>query len=772
MHDEYTTESSDKNEINLRDVISVIFQYKRSILSIILFMLVLVSYVLYFKVPLYTSYAMIEVKSDANHEMRGGDYLGSAFANLSAEKIAKDIEILKTFHVNDNVINKVNLKTRYYVYDSFRKIELYNHLPLEIEDLKILDRRILGKIIKLSPVESGYSLEIKNKFNLFGEKDIELDSTKIYAFDEPITTKYFECIIEKETQVKEPIYVVITDNNHAIYNGIIQNLEFQQINIDAPLIRIAYTDSIPARANLYVNTLIDSFIEQSVADKSKRANRIIDFIDHQIIEIKQKLQDSEDKLEQYRIEYKAIDPTLQAQSYISELSRVEIELSKNKLNKILVDNLLIDIKNNKDIDTLAPLLMQLDDQSTLNLITKLQDAQIESQTLKSKYSRKHPNYIVSRRQILLLKRKIKQNIKNLRLTVAYNIASLNKLQKAYEDNLKSLPTQEKTLINLKRNHKVSSETYEYLLRKKSENEMLKVAILSDYRVVDRAYNSGYAISPKYGFILLVGLILGLIFGVLQAWIRNALDNKIHTKKDVENLTKIPIFGLLPQLEETKLKLEVFKNPKSPFTESYRSLRTNLQFMSQKKLGNVVLVTSSIQSEGKSTTAANLGAIFNMAGLKTLVINLDLRKPALHNYFDVSNTLGMSAYLSGKANANEIIMNTAYPDLDIIPSGPIPPNPSELILSEKLEVLIDELKTHYHYIIIDSAPLALVTDTMQLIRYADMNLVLVRAEYSIKPMITDLNKLVKEHTIEHVGIVMNCMDLAAGSYGYGYGYGYE
>jgi capsular exopolysaccharide synthesis family protein len=176
-------------------------------------------------------------------------------------------------------------------------------------------------------------------------------------------------------------------------------------------------------------------------------------------------------------------------------------------------------------------------------------------------------------------------------------------------------------------------------------------------------------------------------------------------------------------------------------------------------------------EGKSTTVANLAAIFQMAEYKSIVIDLDLRKPTVYNYFNIDGSRGMSTYLSGKSSTGEIIQSTEYKYLDIIPSGPVPPNPSELILTGKLNKLLDELKTVYDYIFIDSAPLGLVTDTIHLMQYADTNLIVFRENYAKKSYVKDLNHLVERHDLKHVGIVINSVDNAHGSYGYGYGYGY-
>ena len=767
-------------KFDLREVFNTFHKYKWSILLITLFTFLVGAYSLYFKPDIYSSTAVIEVKSVAGGtkgSMSEGDFLGGALSGFGSSNVNKDIEILKTFHVNNSVLNKLNFHTRYYVDQGLKKVEIYNFSPIKVTIVTIIDPRIIGRKVKLTPLEDGYQLQVENTFkskmlhSLFNKEIIEFDDTKIYPYDTSMENDYFELTIEKKDIIDQPVYFQLLTSNREIFEGIKGNLNISQINPDAPLINITYTDTIPERADAYVNAVAESFILQSVAEKTKGNDRIIDFIDNQLSDIKTKLDNSEKKLENYRIENKAIDPTLQGATYIQEMSRIDIELSQNELKEMLMKNLLSFIAKGKNLDAMAPLLMELNDPSTLALITKLQEAQIKEEGLKAEYSSKHPGLIAVRKQIRYIIKKLILNVQNLKSSMSHRNSNLAKLKKSYDKNIESLPTQERILINLRRDYEVSAETYKYLQRKKSENEMIKVAILSDYRVIDNAYHDYRPISPKRALFMVVFLMLGAILGISQAFLRHFMNNKIQNKQDIENLTTLPIYGILPILKQNVIKLEVFKDPKSPFAESYRSLRTNLQFTRKEDQANVILVTSTIAGEGKSTTVANLGAIFQMANYKSIVINLDLRKPTLHHYFEVKNNAGLSTYLSGKNRIGDIIQSTQYKNLDIISSGPIPPNPSELILSDKLDELLDTLKEVYDYIFIDSAPLGLVTDTMHLMQYADTSLIVFRENYAQKSFVSDLNNLVKSHDLKHIGLVLNSVDISTGSYGYGYGYGY-
>ena len=399
-------------------------------------------------------------------------------------------------------INKLNFHTRYYVDKGFKQVEIYNSVPIEVKNVTIFDEKIIGRKVKLIPLENGYHLQVENTFknkilhSLFDKEIIEFDDTKIYPYGKPIKNDYFELTIDKKDTIDKPVYFVLLTNNREIYESIKGNLQITQINPDAPLINITYKDTIPARADAYVNAVAESFILQSVAEKSKGNDRIIDFINKQLTDIKTKLDNSEKKLEKYRIENKAIDPTLQGATYIRELSNIEIELSQNELKEMLMENLLSFTKKGKNLDAMAPLLMELNDPSTLALITKLQEAQIKEEGLKAEYSGKHPGLIAVRKQIRYIIKKIILNIENLKSSMSHRNSNLAKLKKSYDKNIESLPTQERILINLKRDYEVSAETYKYLLKKKSENEMIKVAILSDYRIIDSAYHSWKPIGPK------------------------------------------------------------------------------------------------------------------------------------------------------------------------------------------------------------------------------------------------------------------------------------
>jgi capsular exopolysaccharide synthesis family protein len=261
---------------------------------------------------------------------------------------------------------------------------------------------------------------------------------------------------------------------------------------------------------------------------------------------------------------------------------------------------------------------------------------------------------------------------------------------------------------------------------------------------------------------------------LLSLLRNKFNRYIQNQEDLEKLTTLPIYGTIPFQKQKPYTLEVSTNSRSAFTESFRTLRTNLQFLKKPNdRATTILVTSTIAGEGKTTISANLATMFEKAKYKTLLINLDIRKPTLQHFFSINYQEGISTYLnSNKSDVKEIIFATEFANLDIISSGPIVEEPSELILSKRLPLLLEELKTMYEYIIIDTAPIGIVTDTKTIMQYSDLNLIILRENYAREEFVLTIDQMIQQHEFKNVGLLLNASKTEGGEYGYGYSYEYK
>jgi capsular exopolysaccharide synthesis family protein len=398
--------------------------------------------------------------------------------------------------------------------------------------------------------------------------------------------------------------------------------------------------------------------------------------------------------------------------------------------------------------------------------------QIKEEELATEYTDEYPELKTLRKQISTIRTQIQYNLNSLHENIGYENANLLKRKDSYEADMKELPSKERELVNIRRNYEVKSKMYEYLLKKKAENNILQLSTFSDYQIIDNAYNSNIPIKPKRSLILFLSIFMGLTIGILLALLRYSRNTYIRHKEDIEKMTTLPIYGSIPYYKQKKNTINVNTSVKSPYSESFRTLRTNLQFINQTAKSTSILITSTIAGEGKSTTAANLATILEMAKYKTILVNFDLRKPTLHKFFSTNNERGVSTYLSGQHTVEEIISPTEFANLDMISSGPIPSDPAELILSKQLPLLFEQLKEWYEYIIIDTAPIGIISDTKTLMQYSDLNLIIVREDYAKKEFIHTLEEMIEKHDFKNIGLILNASKATGGEYGYGYSYEYK
>ncbi len=753
-----------ENEFELKDLLYLINRYKFFIIFTSLLFLFLANLYLYSKPYIYSTYSIIEIKSNSKKSnIASDDLLQNAFYSTNKE-INKEIEILKTYEINKKAIEKINFQVQFFIEKKYKKHELYaEEIPITINKIKVLNNKILGVNIKIIPNENSYSLEIENskkdKFlnHILEKKLLTLDN-KIYAFGNSIKTDYFELSINKIKDIDQPIYFRINGNSRNIYESVVSSrLNIQQLNKDTSLVQISYEDTIPKRAVDYVNSLVEIFLREGQKSKDKISNKILTFIEKQLKNVKHKLKKSEKALENYKVKNNIINVSAQSSTMINKLSDIEVKISENNLKRTLINKALQLIYNGENFNSIVTILAKLGDDGILIQLNSLHKLKLEDMALKIEYNNEYPKLIKIHNQIAFIKSNILQNTKNLKSSIEDEISSLKKQKKEYEKNLLSLPKKEMTLINLKSQYDVNSKLYIYLLKHKSEKKIINVASTSDYKIIEKAYLPKSPIKPKRSMLVLSFLFLGFIMGVILVAIFSKSSSIIRDITDIKYPKKWLFCVEIPFLKGKKKKnqkINVFEEPQSIFAESYRKLRTDLQFLSKHKKSNIILITSSVEKEGKSTVAVNLSAIFQLAKAKSIIIDLNLRNPTLHKYFNIDNQMGISSYLNEVIDIYDIIFLTRKPNLDVIPAGSNAVNPSELILSKRLEILFSKLREEYEYIFVDTTSIGSFTDTFPLIEYSDINLFILKKGYSKKEYISKLKDLTIKYNLKNVGLIMN------------------
>jgi len=330
-----------------------------------------------------------------------------------------------------------------------------------------------------------------------------------------------------------------------------------------------------------------------------------------------------------------------------------------------------------------------------------------------------------------------------------------------------LPKTERELIGMERQFKLNDAIYTFLLQKRAEAQIARASNAPDYEIIDEAlYFKARLISPTTSMNYIIALFFGLIIPFVIILVKDFFNNKITDIKELESISSLPVIGQVYH-NKTKSTAIIRDYPKSPLADSFRAIRTNLQFFSEGEDKMTILITSSMSGEGKSFCSVNIASVYALLGKKTLLMGFDLRRPALYEDFELNNQYGITSYLIRNAKIEDIIQKTPIGNLDLISAGPIPPNPVELIASDRTKVLFDVLKNKYDYIIIDSAPIGAVTDSFLLFNYADINIFTLRHNYTIKEALQNNLKSIENKKFSNVSLLINDITIKKNSYGYDY-----
>jgi len=526
----------------------------------------------------------------------------------------------------------------------------------------------------------------------------------------------------------------------------------------------------------FLNILSKTYIQSELERKQIIAENTFLFIDEQINLILDSLHKSENQLLTYRLSNNVINLSREGEIAYERLKNFHEQRTQLKMKENYYAYLKKYIEERNDPQTIiAPTLVDAQDQMLIQAVQELQNLYEERENLDFTVMQNNPGLENINERIRAVRLRILEItnglIENNRLT----FEQLETEEQAIMNQLKTLPLNEQQLLNITRKYDLYNQFYTYLLQKRAEAGIQKASAVSNVRVLDPArYDQITPMGTKRINLLLIALALGLLIPIGIILLYNALDTKIREREDIVNNTDIPVIGTIGHATNAGI-LPVQEDPKSSFTETLRRIRTNLAFALKDKDQKVIMVTSSISGEGKTFTAANLATIIAMNNKKVLLVGCDLRKPALHRIFDMPDDIGITSYIIGEKEIDEVIFKTNIENLFLIPAGPIPPNPAELLETNRIESLFELVKKDYDYIITDTPPIALVADALSIAKYADLTLYLVRQNHSYKNVLEIANAMFREEKLPTPYIIVNDIKPSKSmglSYYYGYGKGYN
>ena len=722
--------------------------------------------------PIYRTETTILVKDAKNNKLpegASGLFDLSGIGGMNVNSIENEIEILKSKKLIEQVVKDLGLTAEVYQEAAFTKKELY-------KDTSPVIINVLGEKKDASDEQKKLDilLEIKgNELILSSDKMPDVIRT---TYNKTISLPNANIIIQKNPAYKgEKIEELLLKvyNTERIVNYYREILSIAPKDKDATVIGITLDLPIKAKTQDFLNKLVVVYNQDAINDKNSESKKTKDFIDERIAIIAKELGDVENEKQSFKTENQITD--------IATETKINLETNAQaRARQLEVDsqleltNALMDYLSKQGDYQILPNNIGLSDASAGNVINSYNQLIIERNRLLENSTAQNPVVIDITKKINSMRFSVMETLSKNRTGLQLERNKYLEEQGKLMSRISKLPTQEKLFRSIERQQQIKENLYLLLLQKREETQLSLAVTAPKAKIVDYAHSTEKPVAPKKLIIMLAALLVGIVlpFGVI--YIRELLDNKIKTKHDIERLSQTVVLAELPKIRKGESDI-VGRNDLSPMAEAFRILITNMNFMIPKKeKGKVVFVTSTIKGEGKTFTSVNLALTLANPNRKVIIIGSDIRNPQLQRYDKNSRIyMGLTEFLYDEnVTLDKVIhQSNMNPHLDVIYSGAIPPNPTELLTNGRYQVLLETLKPLYDYIIVDTAPLMLVTDTFLFADLADTTLYVTRSNYTEEKLIDFANKNIKANKIKNVGFVLN--DVSKSNLGYGnkYGYGY-
>lgn len=740
-------------EVHLSDYLTVLLRRRRTF--IIAFLAVFIGVVLYtfIMTPVYEATATLYIKDESGRSNKMGE-LG-LLAN--SNPISAEVEIVKSRTIAENVVRRLHLDW----------------------SVKPESNTTLIKLLEFSSTDAkpSYQLHLKDSasYTLTDDKGRELGKGVIGQL---LQTTSVSLLVAEFTGKPGDVCKLSIRPFNGVVGGLRGATKVSELGKNTNIIRIAYQNTNPLRAREVVNSLVQAYLDQTVAFKSEEASRTVGFVEEQLKNVRSELDSSEKDLQGYKTSSGVVMLDSEAEQLIKKVSEIEKERAVVSLQKRQLEFALASLKEAERKRTIyTPASNQ--DPMVSSMSSRLTELEMQKRSLLAENTENHP-------QVKALQGQIDELQSKIRATFETNLRSLTKQESDivrrladYEASLRKLPAAERELARFTRVTKVNANIFTFLLQKQEEARIAQAATISNIKVVDSAITPEGPVKPQKKKNILLGLLVGLMLGVGLAFFHDYMDDTLKDADDAKQLLPWPLLGIIPHIKtdeadgaHTDANLVSYQNPKSVAAEAFRSLRTGLHFASVRKQKKVIIVTSAFSGEGKTTISANLAETFAQTGSRVLLVGGDLRRPTLHKIFGFSNVPGLTELIAGDCELAKIVHHTPMQKLDVLSAGTTPPNPAELLGSERMSVLIAYLIEQYDYIIIDAPPVLAVSDTPILAALCDAMLVVIEAGRVPQKAILRVQEILASVDAPIVGMIVNDKAGKAAGYGsYGSYYGY-
>ena len=725
--------------------------------------------------PVYNISASVVIKDDKKGGNSGGNLTALEGLGLvsSVSNIDNEIEILRSKTLVKHVVSELNLYTTYTAKGSFNEIELYKNSPVLVGlTPQEADKLAAPAVFELT-LSPGNRLDVKATI---GESSYSKKFSKLPALLTTPAGTFTFTLAHDSVTVKEPqTLTAVVSNPLWTAKGYAGALSVEPTSKTTSIVIVSLKNTNKRRGEDFINRLIEVYNRNTNNDKNEVAEKTEEFIAGRIRIINDELFSTEKELENFKRDAGLTDLASDAQLAVSENSAYEKQRVENGTQLNLVRYLGEYISAPDKLNTVLPVNVGLTDQSLSTLISQYNEMVLQRNRLLLNSSETNPVIVNLDTSIRAMRENILTTIHSVQKGLLITKADLDRQANKFNRRISNAPAQERQLVSISRQQEIKAGLYLMLLQKREENSIALAATANNAKIIDEAIADDIPVFPKRGIIYLVALVLGFVIPVAVIFLIDLTKFRVEGHADVEKLTSVPIVGDIPLTNEKNAKdgsIAVFENQNNLMSETFRNIRTNIQFMLQNDR-KVILVTSTVSGEGKSFTSANLAISLSLLGKKVVIVGLDIRKPGLNKVFSLSSKeKGITQYLS---NPEMDLMSLVQPsdvnkNLFILPGGTVPPNPTELLARDGLDKAIDMLKNNFDYVILDTAPVGMVTDTLLIGRVADLSVYVCRADYTHKAEYTLINELSHEQKLPNLCTIINGVDLKKRKYGYYYGYG--
>lgn len=745
-----------EKEFILREFLVKYVRYLPWLIASVVICLLLAWLNLRWSKPIYKVNGKIFINKD---KPKSGNNLEEIFMFGDNINLSNEVQILQSKPLVERVVKKLHLNQEYYNKGNILTSRIFGVEPFRLIPLSLKDST------------SAYSIIIKANDHSF---TVGEDKTEIPYGTEFLTSKgLFR--LERDSAVSMSIFgtddfIITVQSPTKVAESLIGALQVAPVNDQASILQLSLETENINLGKAFIDTLMEVYGEVNQEDKRRISTVTIQFINERLDTLKHELGKEESKLLDFKEKNEVYDLKSQSGVYFDKAAENTSDLSKRKIELSILDYLTKYLGQEKNRFEVVPSTLGIQEPTLAPLILEYNKQQLAREAIIRSTGKLNPSIATAEANLEKLRGQLIETLHNVRQAYTITIADIERQLTTAQSKISSVPAKEKQLLEIERSQKIKQDLYLYLLQKREEAAISSAATVSNSHPLEYSASSGVPVRPQPRTQYLLAFFAGIFIPAAIIMLADLMNDKITTKDEIEKFTSTPVLGEIGHIDNYKANLVVTYGSRSIIAEQFRIARTNLQYLITKERRPVIMITSSMSGEGKSFIAANFGAAISLSGTRTVILEFDIRKPRLLKNLGMRSSTGLSNYIIGKAELDEIIKPVKdYDNLFVIGCGPIPPNPAELLLEERVSILFQELKQRFDVIVVDTAPVGLVSDAQVLGRYADSTLYIVRQGYTLRKQLRLVEGYYHQKRLPHMALMVNDIKLKGRYSGY-YGYG--